>query len=241
MARLVLAELVKAGANRVTWILAAIAPVFCVAWAVLIVMLSPPEEAPAPVGVYAMAQQAYVFTLILGILGMSGEFRHQTITWSFLVTPRRGPVVTAKLAAYGLIGLLVALTAAVATVVAGVALLAVKGLPVWSAEVVPALAGGVLATTGYAVFGVALAVLVRSQVAAVFLAALIFTYGDYFLGWLTPGVYPWLPTGAARAVGSLPIETATLLPAWGGAVVFAGYVAVIVVIARLVTLRRDIT
>ncbi|WP_345404947.1 hypothetical protein [Nonomuraea salmonea] len=106
--------------------------------------------------------------------------------------------MTAKLAAYGLIGLLVALASAVATVAAGVALLAVKGLPVWSADVPPALVGGVLATAGYAVFGVALAVLVRSQVAAVFLAAMIFTYGDYFLGWLTPGVYPWLPTGGRQ-------------------------------------------
>lgn len=87
----------------------------------------------------------------------------------------------------------------------------------------------------------ALAALIRSQVAAVSLAALIFMYGDYFLSWLAPGVYPWLPTGAARALGSLHLDTTTLLPAWGGALLFAAYVAVIVLIARFVTLSRDVT
>ncbi|MFC5823481.1 ABC transporter permease [Nonomuraea insulae] len=241
MTRLIRAELFKAGANRATWILAAIAPVFCVLWAVLIVALAPSSGPLPPESVYNMAQQAYIFTLILGILGMSAEFRHQTIAWSFLVTPRRGAVVTAKLVAYGLIGLAVAVLSALATLAAGASLLAVKGLPVMSPEVLPVLGGGALSTAGYAVLGVALAVLIRNQVAVIVLAALIFMYGDYLLSWLAPGVYPWLPTGAARALGGLRLETGTLLPVWGGALLFAGYVAVIVLIARLITLRRDIT
>ncbi|MEV4395736.1 hypothetical protein [Nonomuraea sp. NPDC049607] len=237
-ARLVRAELSRARANRATWVLAAIAPAFCVSWAALVAMSSP---APPPGNVYGMAQQAYVFTLILGVLGMSGEFRHQTIGWSFLVTPRRGAVVTAKLLAYGLLGLAVAVVSALTTLAAGAALLAVRGLPVTGPDVLPSLAGGVLATAGYAVFGVALAVLIRNQLAAVVLAALIFLYGDYLLTWLAPGVYPWLPTGAARALGGLRPDTADLLPAWGGGLLFAGYVAVVVLVAGLVTLRRDVT
>ncbi|MDA0635843.1 hypothetical protein OUY22_20680 [Nonomuraea sp. MCN248] len=240
MTRLVRAELFKAGAHRVTWVLAAAAPTFCVAWAVLIVALSPASAALPPSSVYTMGQQAYLFTLILGILGMSAEFRHRTIVWSFLVTPRRGAVVTAKLVAYGLIGLAVAVMSALATFAAGASLLAVKGAPVMDPAVLGALGGGVLSTAGYGVLGVALAVLIRNQVAAVFLACLIFMYGDYFLSWLAPGVYPWLPTGAARAMSGLRLDTAALLPAWGGALLFAGYVAVIVIFARLVTLRRDV-
>src|SRR4051812_23784102 len=116
MKRLIHAELFKARASHTTWILAAIAPAFCALWALSMVLLVS-LDSPVPLhqrveNVYNMAQQAYIFTLILG---MSGEYRHQTITWSFLVTPTRGRVVTAKLAAYGVIGLLLAAVSTLVT------------------------------------------------------------------------------------------------------------------------------
>ncbi|MEV6865165.1 ABC transporter permease [Streptosporangium subroseum] len=245
MKRLIHAELFKARANRTTWILAAIAPAFCALWALATMPLlgldsSTPLDRRVE-NVYNMAQQAYIFTLILGILGMTGEYRHQTITWSFLVTPVRGRVVTAKLAVYGMIGLLVAVVSTLVTFGAGVALLSAGGYPVTTPDLPAILTGATLSTALYAVLGVALGALIRNQVAAITVAVVWFTFGDYLLSSLLPEVGRWLPTGAARAVGGMTLQSGELLPAWGGGLLFAAYVVAIVLAARLLTLRRDVT
>ena len=51
----------------------------------------------------ADAAIANVLLLILGIIGMTQEYRHRTATPTFLTTPRRGRVVMAKLLAFALV------------------------------------------------------------------------------------------------------------------------------------------
>jgi ABC-2 type transport system permease protein len=245
MKRLIHAELFKARASRTTWILAALAPVYGALSALGMVSLISPDS-PIPFdqqveNVYNMAQLVYIFTLILGILGMSGEYRHQTITWSFLVTPIRGRVVTAKLVAYGVIGLLVAVVSTLVTFGVGAALLAAEGHPVTTPGLPAVLAGSTLSTALYAVFGVALGALIRNQVAAIIVALVWFNFADYFLSSFLPEIGRWLPTGAARAAGGLTPQSGELLSAWGGGLLFAAYVVAIVLAARLLTLRRDVT
>ncbi|MEW9550414.1 ABC transporter permease [Nonomuraea sp. NPDC050783] len=239
--RLVRAELAKARAARSTLVLVALAPPFCALWAALLARLPAPDDAARVAGVYAMAQQAYVFAMLLGVMGTAGEYRHRTITWAFLATPGRGAVVAAKLAAYGLIGLLVAVPSAAATLLAGASLLSAGGHPALTGDVPLVLLGATASTVLYALLGVALGALIRSQVAAVALTVLLFAYGDYTLGLFLPDVYRWLPTGAARALGGLRPDSGPLLPWWGGGLLFGAYVAAFVLLARLVTLRRDVT
>ena len=52
---------------------------------------------------FAQATGANVLFLILGIIGMTQEYRHRTATPTFLTTPRRWHVVVAKLIAYALV------------------------------------------------------------------------------------------------------------------------------------------
>src|SRR2546421_5539508 len=68
---------------------------------------APTLQDPAGVrNVWASAGQAGIMALVVGILGMTTEFRHQTITATFLATPRRGRVVTAKMLVHAGLGVL---------------------------------------------------------------------------------------------------------------------------------------
>lgn len=247
MNRLVRAELAKLRTVRSSWVLAALAVAACIAWtavAAAVFDTDPAQAAASPeqrlVNIYLMAQQGYVFVLILGALGMTGEYRHQTITWAFLVTPARGRVLVAKAAAHLVAGLLIGLAAAVATAVCAAVLLAAAGRDVLAPQVPFVLLGSVLSTAAYGLLGLAVGALVRNQAAAVAVCFGWFFYAEFLLLWFLPPVGRWLPSGAAKAVVGWQPGTLDLLPVWAGAALLAGYVVLIGAAARLVTLRRDV-
>ena len=63
-------------------------------------------------------------------IGLTGEFRHQTATTTFLATPNRGRVVLAKLATYALVGIAYALVCIAVTIAIAVPWLNAKGIQV---------------------------------------------------------------------------------------------------------------
>ena len=64
------------------------------------------ELAHAPYAIVAGA------ALLAGILGVAGEFRHQTITGTLLAAPRRGRLLTAKVVVHAGLGAMLAVVAA---------------------------------------------------------------------------------------------------------------------------------
>lgn len=243
MTQLIRAEILKARATRSTWIIGAITLLFCALWTVVTAITDPDLPAGIRVeNVYQNAQQGYLFALILGILAVSSEYRHQTISWSFLVTPRRGRVLTAKLLGLGLVvGAVLALACVLATVAAAVPSLLAQGLPLTTAAVPAVLLGSALSTILYTVLGVAIGALIRNQVAAVAIAFVWFYYAEFLLIWFVPAVGRWVPSGAAKAISGWHLETGTLLPAWAGGAVLLGYTGLLCVAAHGLTLRRDVT
>src|SRR4051794_4758359 len=52
---------------------------------------------------FGSAALAYIVLFVLGVLGVTTEFRYQTITPTVLLTPSRWAIVTAKLITYAVL------------------------------------------------------------------------------------------------------------------------------------------
>ncbi|WP_203877703.1 ABC transporter permease [Planobispora takensis] len=190
-----------------------------------------------------------IFVMVLGIVMMTGEYRYQTITTTFLTTPRRGRVVTAKLVAGLLVGGLFGVAALLLTAAAVIpAVLISGGEVVLFGGGIPRIMLGVLATSAlYALFGIGLGALVRNQIAAI-VGAIVWVFVIEALFTAIPalqGVGKFTPSGAAQSLIAVRIDTgfgeADLLPAWAGATVLVAYALIFAVVASLTTVRRDIT
>jgi ABC-2 type transport system permease protein len=180
--------------------------------------------------------------LILGVLAVTTEIRHGTIGWTFLATPTRWRVLTAKLAAVGISSLSYLIIVILIVVGLTTGLLVREGLAVeWIGGELWATLGGV-AVGGllYPLLGVGLGAIIRHQVAALMLP----------LGWflvlenLLPSfglnrVYAWFPGGATAALARSDLPG--LLPMWLGAIVLAAYALAAVVVGVLVLSTRDLT
>jgi ABC-2 type transport system permease protein len=196
--------------------------------------------------IVASCANASVFVLIIGIIGMTGEYRHMTITATFLASPRRSPVMLAKAVAYAVIGAIFGVVNFLVSLsLATITLAGKEHAAIIPSESLQTLGGVILGFAIYAILGVAVGSLIRNQVAALIIA-LVFVFLiqpllSAFVDWTTA----WLPGGALDAVMSFTYRqgevTTGLLSAWGGGLLLIGYAIALGAIASITTLKRDIT
>jgi hypothetical protein len=199
---------------------------------------------PAAVrGVYASAGSAAIFVLVLGILGMTTEYRHMTVTSTFLATPARGSVMVAKMLVHAVLGLLFAVASFLLAVVLASLLLNLKDHAAIETSVIWQIFGGaLLAFAFYGIVGVALGALIRNQIAAILLALVWVLLIEALVVAFLPKVGKWLPGGAANGVLQASSFTGEgYLPVWQAALVLLGYGVLFGAVAARTTLRRDIT
>lgn len=182
--------------------------------------------------VVSAAAQAFLFVLVLAATMGTTEYRYSTAAGTYLATPHRGRVVTAKSLAAVPVGALFGAAAGLLALVIVVVWFTVKGGgPSIDSTVWIAVAEDALQCAYAGVIGAALGVALRSQVVAILVV----------LGWtlvveplatgLVPSLLPWAPfTGVASAFGvenaelfSRPTAAGLMLvyatSAWGVAVV----------------------
>ena len=188
---------------------------------------------------------AAIFTLIFGILAVAGEYRHSTISGTYLSSPRRGRVIAAKLTVYAVTGAAAGLVCSGAALAAAAAWWAERGghLQLSAADTWLTLLGGVAANGALAAIGVGLGALIRNPAAAIAAALAWFALIEGIAGQLLgSSLARWLPFYASEALGRSNLSaTSRLLPQWGGGLMLLAYAAVFATAAVFTTLRRDVT
>ena len=199
--------------------------------------------------VYANAISSYFFAIIIGIMLMSGEFRHGTSVATFLTAPKRGTVLANKLAIAAIGGALVMVIATASGLLGGwVALqffdnVAEPSSGVFLNTMIAAVVSGAI----LGVVGVALGTLVRNQMLAITGSLIYLFVIDPILLTLAPEAGKWLPSGLITAMLALDVQapelgfdTTNYLPALTATIVLLGYGLVFGAIAIATSLRRDI-
>lgn len=171
MIDLLLAELLKLRTTRMVYILlGALLLIVAIATVAVIIDQTASELAGAEdqAGFFGTAATGIIFVLLLGVMLMSGEFRHGTITQTLLITPNRWKVLAAKLVAGAVLGFAFGAAAELFALVLTVPLLELKGVDfTFGDEATSLVIGTILTTTTCGMLGVAIGSVIRNQVAAI--------------------------------------------------------------------------
>jgi ABC-2 type transport system permease protein len=247
MLRLIRAEILKLRTVRGPWLLLAAGPVLVIAGVSGLVVsggnLHDPSVQPKALAHVGLTS---VFALAFGILAVAGEYRHKTITDTYLSTPARGRVVAAKLAVYAVSGALAAVVSTLAGLGVTAAWWADKGASFnWGDTAMWAtIGGGVAWNAAFAAIGVGVGALIRNLAGAIAAALAWIALVEGIVGQLIGNLARWLPFYAGQALGaggSTSMLPGHLLPRWGAAGVLAGYTAVFAAAAVATTVRRDVS
>lgn len=194
--------------------------------------------------VLEVASTAGIFTLILGVLIVTWEYRHGTITPTFLVTPRRERVVIAKVVTSFVVGAVLAVAAIVLAL--GMAQFFVDlDIQRGHWELIGRI---VFASAAWAVLGVGLGAAVQSQVGGIVIAFVYFLVAEPLLAWRAGDFADYFPGAAfdrliargtiAAAEGEIPEDTYSLSVA---ALLVAAYALAATAVGGFLADRRDVS
>ena len=261
------AEWLKVFTTRSWWVLGLVMVLYIGFTAALMALLTsslfgpngdiPLEGADFTTMVYSLGtSMGYVFPVLIGALSVTAEYRHNTITPTFISVGQRGPVLTAKVAVQATLGFLYGIAALLSAVVASVFFFMGQGMSTGLVD------GGtwmmflrsIIAMGLWAVVGVGLGALIRSQAGAI-VVVLVFNQFIEPLARMAGGfsttvatITKFLPGSASDAfVGSSIYSeitaggTGQTLLWWQGGLMMAAYGVVVVAVAWFTRWRADVS
>ncbi len=202
---------------------------------------------------------AIVMAPVLGVLCITTEYRHRILTSTLLAHPRRADVLSAKVLASALWGLLMGVISFAMVAAMGIPLLVAEGGSVSRLlhQIGPVVPGLLAAFVLLAVYGMGIGTLVRNQIAGVILALGLTLVLEPIVvaifGSLAHIDVNFLPTRATQALagglsphgpgggGGGTLAAHLLLTWWLGAIALVMWGVGTAVVGYFTTFRRDVT
>lgn len=192
-----------------------------------------------------------ILVLVVGIMAMGGEYRHKTLTSTYLATPRRMTVLGGKAISLVAYGLLYGALSVLAGALVAVPFLLYFDAPAFlaSATMWRSILLGVVSIALWTLMGMGIGILIRSMIVAM-LVGIGFAYIVepgltllfFFKGWDVP--LNLMPSGATNAV--LGITNPALFASpnpfawWLGLLVLLGWSVLPAAIGVFTTVRKDV-
>jgi ABC-type transport system involved in multi-copper enzyme maturation permease subunit len=201
-----------------------------------------------------------MLVVVFGCLIVTNEYFHQTATTTFLATPHRSQVIISKFAAGAVFGVLFWLFTTAIDAVVGASYFSSTGRDVLLSDwvVQRSMLLNLLAFVIWAVLGIAIGVLIRSQLGATISAAVAYLVAvplaQLFFSVIRTSVIkddsvfgamvlvPGVDSQIMVSPDKIPLGPGVLGPPWWvGALFLLGYGLIAAVIGTAVTRRRDIS
>lgn len=186
-----------------------------------------------------------IFILLLGAMGMAGEWRHRTITSAVLAAPDRLRLLAAKTLSYAVAGIVVSFIITGMLMLIGTIILSSRDqLTLGSADLVDIMWRNLVVAAYLGAVGVLVGTIVRSQVGAIIGLIVWFLIVESTLFALVPDVAKFAPLNGAPG-GILDVSfdggDTTLLAPGIAALVMLGWVTAMFAAGAALIRGRDLT
>jgi ABC-2 type transport system permease protein len=247
MLTLLRTEMLKLTTTRWPWILVAVTLAATAVQALQPVYKSGRDGDPtlgtasAELAVLDALSRGALVALLLGVLMVTSEFRHNTVRASLLQSPRRGHVVTAKALVAVSVGFALGLAGLVIVLAVGLVSGAIQPQLV-NGDIVLRVIGLVLTYPLYALLGTATGCLLATNQPLAVLIPVLWLAGleGFALSEVSQSLRIWSflgTTAALQNAGDVPL----VLPIWAGAGALLGYALLLFGAGALRVARADIS